>query len=1326
VLISRGPRALVLTSTYIERNNISSWERGEGIFVYNDTGNNYTDNIPIGTYYYRAWSYTEWGDLNQWSDDSALAKAVVFESSVITNNATNILSRTATLHGYLDDDGGEPCKVWFEYGETESYGDITSYQYKSSNESFSVNISGLKHLTNYHYRAVAENSNGTQYGNDVAFQTLLAPPINLSVDASATRLDISWDKNEGVRGDMIFNDSFEEFPQPEEEYIFPKGWSGDDWVINQSNPYSTWFMYASGQTFSASTYPRVNEANKDGIAQDENLTSPTINCSGLTNVWLQFTKRHDRPSGSDATTYVYGSADNGTTFPHLLATFTTTSTAAEYIDISAWADNCPTVKIMYRFTSGTEAFNGYFYFDRMFVGVPTGWGPLGDNPPLGWTITPTPPSWTNNHWHQPPSFYTSYDCSWYPARIYYVQPYETVNSSLTSPSINCSGLSDVFLRFNGYFYFYSSSPGYGYVEISTDNGSNWDTVLSLSASTQFYEHPERNLFNITSWASGEPDVRIRFRYEHTDAEAGRYWYVDNVRISDGSDWDYVFYETFDGPTAYHTEFKSINLRDWGNWTQEKVTGTHTNNIFTNLESGTNPTCYPYDGSRFIRYNSYNIVNRGEQARLYNFVENFSGDLQFRFMMYHDNQTYQSNIDRIEIQVTEDMNNWTTISEPFYRSCTLQGLGSQGWYEHTVNIIGYENPIYIGFLATNDYGNNIFFDNLKIYELTPVSIQIQMNTTSSPTTPYEGTTIYNGTGDDYNISVDPDTYYYLSAWSWMEGSIIWSEEYSIWDGYTPPLPPENVSAVETTPANITISWTKFKDDYRTVIEKTGTGIIYNDTGLEYIDSVEQGETYYYNLKSYNETTMMYSEIVEVNITTLDYPVVVTKQPTNITLDSAILQGELSSTGGTDNCSVWFEYGSTLNYSNSTSIQIISSGNLSYNLTNLSHGRYHYRAVADNGLYIAYGDDISFIMNNTAPVAFNGTPDNETVSVYTDLSVEIFDIDNDLMDVTFYLGADLGELGDIVVWDNGDIDETSIGGGSLSDVSQLDTTYPFNAQKADDFILDNDTYITNVHWWGLFYGGYEGGSYPNPAEFNIIFYADNGSEPTGAGMSDPTSTALIVYNFPSINGILVGEDIHGNPIYYYNAELPTPFFAEKDIKYWMVVQWVGNYTTTGLWVWVTNGNNPERLNTSVHGFLEIGAPYWTINENGDLAFYLEGLGNVLTWSNITLYNQTNGVIDVYASDIMLMNDSTNYTWYVEITDEYGATSTSEIWNFNTTDDDVPWDIIQDGKINALDVSALVSRYGASGPPGWIRQDINKDGNVNALDVSILISHYGEEYV
>ena len=49
----------------------------------------------------------------------------VFTPIVITNEPTNIEETSATLNGYLEEDGRENCSVWFEWGTTSGYGNKT-------------------------------------------------------------------------------------------------------------------------------------------------------------------------------------------------------------------------------------------------------------------------------------------------------------------------------------------------------------------------------------------------------------------------------------------------------------------------------------------------------------------------------------------------------------------------------------------------------------------------------------------------------------------------------------------------------------------------------------------------------------------------------------------------------------------------------------------------------------------------------------------------------------------------------------------------------------------------------------------------------------------------------------------------------------------------------------------------------------------------------------------------------------------------------------------------------------------------------------------------
>ncbi len=94
------------------------------------------------------------------------------KASVNTNSATNITYSSAILNCYVNPNGTSDTVRWFEWGETQSFGNISSRQnHGSSAMSFSNLASALKENTTYYYRCVAQNSNGTSYGNTLSFTT---------------------------------------------------------------------------------------------------------------------------------------------------------------------------------------------------------------------------------------------------------------------------------------------------------------------------------------------------------------------------------------------------------------------------------------------------------------------------------------------------------------------------------------------------------------------------------------------------------------------------------------------------------------------------------------------------------------------------------------------------------------------------------------------------------------------------------------------------------------------------------------------------------------------------------------------------------------------------------------------------------------------------------------------------------------------------------------------------------------------------------------------------------------------------------------------------
>ncbi len=126
--------------------------------------------------------------------------------TVTTDNATLVEETTATLHGTLDDDGGEGCEYRFQYGTASgAYTDNTTWTgSKTTGQSFSANITGLARGTKYYFRAQAKNSTGTGSGSESDFLTKPDPPVTFSATAvGSTQIDLSWTKGAGANRTMV-------------------------------------------------------------------------------------------------------------------------------------------------------------------------------------------------------------------------------------------------------------------------------------------------------------------------------------------------------------------------------------------------------------------------------------------------------------------------------------------------------------------------------------------------------------------------------------------------------------------------------------------------------------------------------------------------------------------------------------------------------------------------------------------------------------------------------------------------------------------------------------------------------------------------------------------------------------------------------------------------------------------------------------------------------------------------------------------------------------------------------------------------------------------
>jgi hypothetical protein len=97
--------------------------------------------------------------------------------SASTGSVDETTNSSTTLTGTVSPDGAETT-YYFEYGTSPNYGEVTASTEAGSGSSNLAATASLSNLTpgaTYHYRLVATNSYGTDYGQDATFTTNAAP-----------------------------------------------------------------------------------------------------------------------------------------------------------------------------------------------------------------------------------------------------------------------------------------------------------------------------------------------------------------------------------------------------------------------------------------------------------------------------------------------------------------------------------------------------------------------------------------------------------------------------------------------------------------------------------------------------------------------------------------------------------------------------------------------------------------------------------------------------------------------------------------------------------------------------------------------------------------------------------------------------------------------------------------------------------------------------------------------------------------------------------------------------------------------------------------------
>ncbi|HMQ79640.1 MAG TPA: M14 family zinc carboxypeptidase [Ignavibacteria bacterium] len=202
------------------------------------------------------------------------------------------------------------------------------------------------------------------------------------------------------------------------------------------------------------------------------------------------------------------------TYPNL-ATFATDSSTFNFTISGAAPNNCG---IPLSLTIKLDTTTIYSSAEYILVG--TGTVTLNDNASSfsGWT---TNAAWniTTAQFNSSPSSFTDSPTGNYGNNI---------NTNMTlATAINVSATPVVYLSF---WHRYATEAGYDfcYVEVSSDNGANWQQVTSYNGNMTTWT---QQTFDITSYAGGSTQLKIRFRLTSDAGLTGDGWYIDDVKLT---------------------------------------------------------------------------------------------------------------------------------------------------------------------------------------------------------------------------------------------------------------------------------------------------------------------------------------------------------------------------------------------------------------------------------------------------------------------------------------------------------------------------------------------------------------------------------------------------------------------------------------------------------------------------------------------------------------------------------------------------------------------------------------------------------------------------
>ncbi|MBN1643880.1 MAG: hypothetical protein JW856_03590 [Dehalococcoidales bacterium] len=194
--------------------------------------------------------------------------------------------------------------------------------------------------------------------------------------------------------------------------------------------------------------------------------------------------------------------------------------------------------------------------------------------------------------------------------------------------------------------------------------------------------------------------------------------------------------------------------------------------------------------------------------------------------------------------------------------------------------------------------------------------------------------------------------------------------------------------------------------------TGTG-----TFMASIDGLLPATTYHFRViaDGGDHGTTLSGDATFTTLTTAP-PIATTSSATNITKGSATLNGNLTSLGTAASVNVYFEYGVTTAYGNTTPVQPkTTTGAFSANISGLSPGvTYHFRVIADGGASGSFtSPDTTFTTGTNPPIVTASDATNVTSTSVT-LHGNLVSLGSaDTVNVFFEYGTASGIYGSVTV-------------------------------------------------------------------------------------------------------------------------------------------------------------------------------------------------------------------------------------------------------------------------------------------------------------------------